>query len=136
MVAVAESKTILYIDDKRDSRDVFRAHFEKSGGILLTAATGKEGLELLAGNRVDAVVLDYQMPGMSGGAVLQIVKRGTPGLPVLVLAERSMSVPQDVRNVTTVVPTRGMSTSKLVRAVEAIFETSIAKSLRRGAASA
>jgi len=133
---VSETKTILYIDDKRDSLDVFRAHFEKSGDKLLTAATGKEGLELLAGNRVDAVVLDYQMPGMSGGAVLQIVKRVAPGLPVLVLAERSMFVPQDVRNVTTVVPTRGMSTSKLVRAVETICETRIAKSLRRGAGSA
>lgn len=133
---MSETRTILYIDDKRDLLDVFRAHFEKSGDKLLTAATGKEGLELLAENRVDAVVLDYQMPGMSGGAVLQIVKRVAPGLPVLVLVERSMFVPQDVRNVTTVVPTRGMSTSKLVRAVETIFETRIAKSLRRGAASA
>ena len=133
---MSENKTILYIDDQRDSRDVFRARFEKSGGKLLTAATAKEGLELLAGNRVDAVVLHYQMPGMSGGAVLQIVKRVASGLPVLVLAERSMFVPQDVRNVTTVVSTRGMSTSQLVRAVETIFETRIAKSLRRGAASA
>jgi CheY-like chemotaxis protein len=133
---VSETKTILYIDDKPDSLDVFRAHFEKSGDKLLTAATGKEGLALLAGNRVDAVVLDYQMPGMSGGAVLQIVKRAAPGLPVLVLAERSTFVPQDVRNVTTVVSTRGLSTAKLVRAVETIFETRIAKSLRRGAASA
>lgn len=133
---MSETKTILYIDDKRDSREVFRTHFEKSGGKLLTAATGKEGLELLAGNRVDAVVLDYQMTGMSGGVVLQIVKRVAPGLPVLVLAERSMFVPQDVRNVTTVVSTRGMSTSQLVRAVETVFETRMAKSLRRGAASA
>ena len=61
---------------------------------------------------------------------------GTLTVPVLVLAERSMSVPQDVRNVTTVVPTRGMSKSKLVRAVETIFETRIPKSMRRGAASA
>lgn len=131
---MAEPKTIVYIDDQRDSLDLFHAYFEKSGHKVLTASTGKEGLELLAGNRVDAVVLDYQMLGMSGGAVLQIVKRVRPGVPILVLTERSMVVPQDVRNVTTVVPTRGMSTSKMVRAVETIFESRSGRSLQRGAA--
>ena len=106
MGRVAEPKTILYIDDQRDSLDAFHAHFEKRGDKVLTASTGKEGLELLAGNRVDAVVLDYQMPGMSGGAVLQIVKRVRPGVPILVLTERSTVIPQDVRNATTVVPTQ------------------------------
>lgn len=131
---MAEPKTILCIDDQRDSLDVFRAHFEKGGDKVLTASTGKQGLELLAVNKVDAVVLDYQMSSMSGAAVLQVVKRAALGVPVLVLTELSIVVPQDVRNAATVVATKGMSISKLTRSVDTILETKLGRSSRRGTA--
>jgi CheY-like chemotaxis protein len=65
-----QPRTILCIDDGRTFLEVFRAHFEDRGYRVLTASSGKEALELLEVKRVDAVVLDYQMPGMTGAAEL------------------------------------------------------------------
>ena len=70
---MAEPKTILCINNLQAFLNVFRAHFEQRGYGVLTAATGKDALELLGGKRVDAAVLDYQVPDMAGAAVLQVV---------------------------------------------------------------
>ena len=92
---------------------------------MLTASTGKEALELLGGKRVDAVVLDYQVPDMAGAAALQIVKRVALGVPVLMLAGRTAIIPQDVRNAATAVLRKGMMMSKLVGSVERILKAKI-----------
>ena len=122
---MAEPKTILCINDTQAFLNVFRAHFEERGYEVLTASTGKEALELLGGKRVDAVVLDYQVPDMAGAAALQIVKRVALGVPVLMLAGRTAIIPQDVRNAATAVLRKGMMISKLVGSVERILKAKI-----------
>ena len=122
---MAQPKIILCINDAQAFLNVFRAHFEEHGYEVLTAATGKDALELLGEKRVDAVVLDYQVPDMAGAAALQIVKTVALGVPVLMLAGRTVIIPQDVRNAATAVLTKGMMMSKLVRSVERIVKTKI-----------
>ena len=122
---MTKPKTILCINNLQPFLFVFRAHFAERGYEVLTASTGKEALELLGGKRVDAVVLDYQVPDMAGAAALQIVKRVALGVPVLMLAGRTAIIPQDVRNAATAVLTKGMMMSKLVRSVERIVKTKI-----------
>ena len=53
------------------------------GYRVLTASNGRAALELAATFALNAAVLDYEMPDLSGLEVAQILKRERPGLPVL-----------------------------------------------------
>jgi CheY-like chemotaxis protein len=90
-----QPRTILCIDDACTFLQVFRTHFEDRGYRVLTASSRKEGLELLAAKRVDAVILDYQMPGMTSAAALQVAKRVSPETLVVILWGAASTVPQD-----------------------------------------
>jgi two-component system, NtrC family, nitrogen regulation response regulator NtrX len=131
---VVEHKTILFISDRQAFLHVFRAYFEQRGYEVLTASTGKDALELLGGKRVDAVVVEYQVPGMLGATALQVVKRVSPGVPVLMLSGRTDTIPRDVRNAATEIVTKGMTVSELVGSVERILEARIGHNLYLGAA--
>ena len=102
-----QPRTILCIDDACTFLQVFRTHFEDRGYRVLTASSGKEGLEVLAAKRVDAVILDYQMPGMTSAAALQVSKRVSPGTLVVILSGAASTVPQDARRAATAVLLKG-----------------------------
>ena len=50
------------------------------------AATGQEILHLVRGGSCDVLVLDLNMPGISGLEILRVLKQERPNLPVLVLS--------------------------------------------------
>lgn len=53
---------VLVVDDEAPQRDLCRDALELSGYQVLTAAGGKEALEVLAAQEVDVIVCDIQMP--------------------------------------------------------------------------
>lgn len=57
--------TVLVVDDSRFTRALLRAQLEPRYRVL-EAADGKQGLEVLQAQSVDLVLLDLQMPRMSG----------------------------------------------------------------------
>ena len=59
---------------------------ENNGYQVLEATGGDEGLKLFASHRVDAVVLDYQMPGMNGDVVAKKMKRVKSHVPIMLLS--------------------------------------------------
>jgi PAS domain S-box-containing protein len=69
--------TILVIDDEEDVRDVVHAVLERRGINVLSAADGPEGVRVYREHvsQVDAVLLDLNMPGMSGEAVFRELRR-------------------------------------------------------------
>jgi CheY-like chemotaxis protein len=56
------------------------------GHEVLTALSGPEGLDLFVANPIDAVVLDYTMPGMNGDLVAAEMKRLKPEVKILLLS--------------------------------------------------
>jgi twitching motility two-component system response regulator PilH len=120
-------RTILCIEEANTFLNIFGSYFEDRGYCVLRATSVKDGLELLAAKGVDAVVLDYQMSGMSGVAALQVVKRVSSETPVLVLSRAKSTVPQDVRHAATAVLLKDRSTSELVRSVERSLEVKLQK---------
>src|SRR5256885_9840818 len=58
--------TILCIDDHWNGLIGRKMLLEKHGYEVLEATGGDEGLKLFLSRSVDAVVIDYQMPGMNG----------------------------------------------------------------------
>ncbi len=61
--------TILCIDDQWSGLIGRKMLLENNGYEVLEATGGTEGLRLFLSHSVDAVVLDYQMPGMNGDMV-------------------------------------------------------------------
>ncbi len=79
-------KTILCIDDHWNGLIGRKMLLEKNGYEVLEATCGDEGLKLFRSHSVDAVVLDYQMPGMNGDVVAARMKRLKAHIPILLLS--------------------------------------------------
>jgi two-component system, cell cycle sensor histidine kinase and response regulator CckA len=75
---------ILMVDDDPAIQESVPGILEYLGHTVTTAARGQEAMELLeAGLEVDLVVLDHNMPGLTGAETLVRLKDLRPGLPVL-----------------------------------------------------
>ncbi len=78
--------TILCIDDHWNGLIGRKMLLENNGYRVLEATGGDEGLKLFLSHSVDAVVLDYQMPGMNGDVVAAKIKRIKSHVPILLLS--------------------------------------------------
>jgi CheY-like chemotaxis protein len=66
--------TVLIVDDEPVNRLVLARMVEHLGSQCLEAASGPEALELLSVQRVDLVLMDIQMPRMSGIEAVQLLR--------------------------------------------------------------
>jgi CheY-like chemotaxis protein len=78
--------TILCIDDHWNGLLGRKILLEDNGYEVLEATGGDEGLKLFLSHSVDAVVLDYQMPGMNGDVVAAKMKRAKSHVPIMLLS--------------------------------------------------
>ena len=78
--------TILCVDDHWSGLISRKMLLESNGYEVLEATGGDEGLRLLLSHSVDAVVLDYQMPGMNGDVVAAKMKRAKSHIPIMLLS--------------------------------------------------
>jgi CheY-like chemotaxis protein len=78
--------TILCIDDHWNGLIRRKMLLEQSGYEVLEASGGDEGLKLFRSRPVDAVVLDYQMPGMNGDVVAAKMKSINSQIPIMLLS--------------------------------------------------
>jgi CheY-like chemotaxis protein len=78
--------TILCIDDHWNGLIRRKMLLEQSGYEVLEASGGDEGLKLFRSRPVDAVVLDYQMPGMNGDVVAAKMKSINSQVPIMLLS--------------------------------------------------
>jgi len=79
------SETVLLIDDEEMIVDVGRQMLEKLGYKVLTAKNGKKGIEIYRKNKgkIDIVILDVIMPGLSGGETYDRLKEIDHNVDVL-----------------------------------------------------
>lgn len=77
---------ILCIDDEELGLRIRGIVLERSGYRVLTALDGATGLSMFAREPVEAVILDYFMPGMNGGEVAVELRRLRPEVPILLLS--------------------------------------------------
>ena len=78
--------TILCIDDHWKGLIARKMLLEKNGYEVLEASGVEEGLKLFLSRNVDAVVLDYQMPGTSGDQIAERMKRINSHVPIMLLS--------------------------------------------------
>ena len=77
--------TILLVDDEKPFRESSHRLLTKKGYTVITAENGQRGLDALAKNSVDLVLLDLKMPVMSGEEFLQRMSPLYPDIPVVVI---------------------------------------------------
>jgi CheY-like chemotaxis protein len=80
-------KTVLVVDDHEAHRKVLELVLGAHRYEVLTAEDGFEALEVLAHATPDALILDVQMPGMSGFDLARRVRRleRLRSVPILVM---------------------------------------------------
>lgn len=77
--------TLLIIDDERNVAYSLEKGLKKDGLTIHTAATAREGLNLITQVRPDAILLDIQLPDMSGLDVLDKIRAADRKVPVIVI---------------------------------------------------
>lgn len=85
------TKHVLVIDDETDVQEVVRGCLEDiAGWSVVTASSGFEGLERLAEERPNAILLDVMMPGMDGLTFLQHLQANPEyrSIPVILLTAK------------------------------------------------
>ena len=58
--------TVLVVDDYADARHVWAEYLHLAGFAVLTAADGPEALAAVQSNLPDVILLDLELPGLSG----------------------------------------------------------------------
>ena len=78
-------ETILLIDDEQMIIEITSKMLEKLGYKVLTATSGKQGIDIFQNSRkkIDLVILDMIMPGLSGKEAFDILRQKNPTVKVL-----------------------------------------------------
>ncbi len=77
--------TVLLVDDEKVIREGCRRAFSTEGFRVVTAVNGREALEVLARESVDAILCDLKMPVMGAMGVLEQVTRRYPNVPLIII---------------------------------------------------
>ena len=85
---MSQGATVLVVDDDADTVETMREILEEEGHEVLSAANGREALELTHRTHPDLVLLDLNMPEMDGRSFLSAVRRDPDlaGVRVVVLS--------------------------------------------------
>ena len=79
-------RRLLLVDDEPNILSALKRLVRRDGYQILTASSGKEGLELLTQHEIDVIVSDQRMPGMTGVDFLRTVKDLYPQTVRIVLS--------------------------------------------------
>ena len=80
--------TILIVDDEPQIRRVMRTTLTSHGYSVVEAASGEEALEKLRAERPDLIILDVNMPGISGLEACAEI-RTSSDVPIIMLTIRN-----------------------------------------------
>ncbi|TDI24660.1 MAG: sigma-54-dependent Fis family transcriptional regulator, partial [Acidobacteria bacterium] len=80
------NERILIVDDDEGVREAIKMTLEYEGYECLFARSGQEGLDRIAGESPDLVLLDVKMPGMDGLEVLRRMRERGDTAPVIVIS--------------------------------------------------
>ena len=91
---VPGSITILCVDDEETPRTLRKLILQKQGYHVVTAGSGDEALEVLDRAKIDLVLSDQMMPGMTGTELTKSVKAMRPAMPVILISGVN-EIPED-----------------------------------------
>lgn len=78
---------LLWVDDEIELLKAHLLFLEKKGYEVVTVSNGRDAIDLCRERNFDLVLLDEQMPGLSGLETLQKMKELQPSLPVVMVTK-------------------------------------------------
>ena len=83
----------LVIEDNEDNMNLITFILHKSGYSTVWAENGKKGVELAVKEKPDFIILDIQLPDISGFEVLPLIRRaeGEAKVPIIAMTSYAMS---------------------------------------------
>lgn len=79
---------ILIVDDQPQNIELLEARLVPLGYEIVKASNGEEALEIISASKIDLILLDVLMPGMSGYEVMRLMKlqEANRNIPVIFLS--------------------------------------------------
>ena len=115
------SHLVLCVDDELVGLQVRKILLERAGYRVLTALDGPSGLEIFGAEPVEAVVLDYSMPGMHGGEVASRMRRAKPQVPILLLSAY-VDLSTEVTSLVDLYMTKGEGAPALLEKLDSLLQ--------------
>jgi chemotaxis response regulator CheB len=86
---------VLVVDDDRSIRDILRIAISVEDGVgeVMSAADGDEAVTVARDFAPDIVVLDEQMPAMTGGEAAAEIRRMAPDTRIIAFSAALLSKP-------------------------------------------
>lgn len=94
-------RTVLVVDDEEGIREILKQALESRvpQARVITASSGDEALRILDGTRVDLVISDFKMPGITGIEFLTRARDRSPLAPrIMMTAYSDESIAVDAIN--------------------------------------
>ena len=79
--------SVLVIEDEKSICDFISRTLELNGYTVMTAFTGKDGLQAITSALPDLVLLDLGLPDMDGNDVIRETRKWS-GMPIIVISAR------------------------------------------------
>ena len=95
LIEAAQRATGLQRFDSESFREALRRALESAGHVVVTAASGEEGLQAAASHRPDAIVVDGTLPGIDGATVVRRLRLDAAlrDIPCLLLTASGVHIP-------------------------------------------
>ena len=81
-------RRLLLVEDDLTLRQALTFNLTREGYEVTSAADGEAALEAARNERLDLILLDVMLPGMSGVEVLRVLRREGVRTPVIILSAR------------------------------------------------
>lgn len=119
-----KQRLVLCVDDETVGLLVRKMLLERAGYKVLTALDGASGIQIFCDEPVEAVVLDFAMPGMNGDAVAAVMRKTKPLVPILLLSAYSI-FPPEVAELVTLTMTKGEGAPVLLEKLQSLFPADV-----------
>ena len=88
---------VMNVDDSMTMRKIVSLALKSNGHTVVEAEHGKQALEIIGAQKIDAIVLDINMPVMSGIEFLQAIKGNAAytAIPIIVLTTQGEDALKD-----------------------------------------
>ena len=115
------SLSILYVDDESDQRIFLAALLEYRGFRVRTARRALDALELMATERFDLVIVDYELPDMTGAQLAHEIRAIEPSARVILFSGRA-HLPAGELTYVDVHIARGSLLNNIFEAIDGLLE--------------
>ena len=79
------SEKVLLVDDEKEFLEIMSERMKTSDMDVTTATSADQDLEIIEKESFDAIILDFQMPGMDGMEALKAIKAKKQEMQIILL---------------------------------------------------